>query len=457
MTDDNAKAAQGDVKKLSTEAYKGVRDFYPEDMAVQKQIFSIWQNIAEKYGYQEYSASVLEPAELYRAKSGEEIVNEQTYTFTDRGDREVTLRPEMTPTLARMIAGRKRELVYPLRWYSIPNLFRYEQPQRGRLREHFQLNVDIFGVTSLNAEIEVISMASDIMHSFGLKDNDFEIRINSRKLMNYITREVFALDETKAHAISKLIDRKNKMPADIFSEKIAEILIDKADAKEFETLLNSQNFNEFVACLPETETEHEGIREVREVIAGLEALGIANARFDQSLMRGFDYYTGIVFEVFDKNPINRRSVLGGGRYDELLALFGGEKVPAVGFGAGDVIARDLIEAYGKLQTESATAELAICIISEKTAEKNSATDYTESANEIAQQLRANGLKTLVDYSGKKIADQIKSADRRGIPYIIVIGEDEVSTGSMTLKNLKTGREIKVTVDTVASLIKASHA
>lgn len=446
MTDDNAKTAPGDAKKLSTEAYKGVRDFYPEDMAAQKQIFSIWQNVAEKYGYQEYSASVLEPAELYRAKSGEEIVNEQTYTFTDRGNREVTLRPEMTPTLARMIAGRKRELVYPLRWYSIPNLFRYEQPQRGRLREHFQLNVDIFGVTSLNAEIEVISMASDIMHSFGLKDNDFEIRINSRKLMNYITREVFNLDADAAHAISKLIDRKNKMSADIFSEKVAEILTKEkagpSKAKEFETLLNSQNFNEFVACLPETDTEHEGIGEVREVIAGLEALGITNTRFDQSLMRGFDYYTGIVFEVFDKNPVNRRSVLGGGRYDDLLALFGGEKVPAVGFGAGDVIARDLIEAYGKLQTESSTAELAICVMD----------GYAESANEIARQLRSNGVKTLVDYSDKKITDQIKSADRRGIPYIIVIGEDEVSIGSMILKNLKTGKEIKVTVDTVDSIV-----
>jgi len=352
-------------KKLSTDAYKGVRDFFPEDMAIEKEIFDIWRNVSEKYGYEEYNASVLEPSEIYREKSGEEIVNEQTYTFVDRGDREVTLRPEMTPTVARMVAARKRELVYPLRWYSIPNLFRYEQPQRGRLREHWQLNVDIFGVESINAEIEVINMAYDITRAYGLKDTDFEIRINNRKLMNYITRDVFQLDDVKAKKIAKLIDKKEKLSPENFEMMADEILGSREINQKFLTLLNSKNFEEFTSKLPQTAEEHEGLKEIRQVLVGLENLGIKNARFDQTLMRGFDYYTGTVFEVYDLNPANRRSVFGGGRFDDLLALFGNDKVSAVGFGAGDVIARDLMETYGKIKSPKDIADIAICIVGEQ--------------------------------------------------------------------------------------------
>jgi len=422
----------GKPKKLSTEAYKGVRDFFPEDMAVQNRIFGIWKNVAEKYGYEEYSASVLEPAELYREKSGEEIVNEQTYTFTDRGDREVTLRPEMTPTVARMVAARKRELVYPLRWYSIPNLFRYEQPQRGRLREHWQLNVDIFGVESLSAEIETINMAYDITRGYGLSDTDFEIRINSRKLMNYITHDVFSLDEEKSKKIAKLIDKKAKLSGEKFEMIAEEILDNKEITQKFLTLLNSSNFEEFTKRLPQTTEEHEGLREIRTVIEGLENLGIKNARFDQTLMRGFDYYTGVVFEVYDLNPANRRSIFGGGRYDDLLSLFGSEKVPAVGFGAGDVIARDLMETYKALENASRTAEIAICILGEQN---------TPFALDTAQKLREKGIRVVVDLSGRKIGDQIKNADKKKIPKVVCIGDEERDSGKLKVKELATGNEL----------------
>jgi len=454
-------------KKLSTAPYKGVRDFFPEDMAVQRKIFGIWRDAAEKCGYEEYGASVLEPAELYRTKTSEEIVNEQTYTFTDRGDREVTLRPEMTPTLARMVAARRRELTYPLRWYSIPNLFRYEQPQRGRVREHWQLNVDIFGVDSINAEIEVISMASDITRAYGLKDSDFEIRINNRKVMNYVTREVFGLDEVSARKVARLIDKKDKLARDAFEIGVREIfgegqIIESArrekmqkEADSFLTLLNSKNFEEFTSNLPQTAEEHEGLREIRDVIAGLEKLGITNTRFDQTLMRGFDYYTGIVFEIFDLNPENRRSVFGGGRYDDLLALFGNEKVPAVGFGAGDVIARDLMETYGIISksenasTEGsaaivASADLSLCVVGDANAAY---------ALDVAQSLREKGVRVSVDFSGKKLGDQIKNADKKCIPRIIVIGDEEVKTGKLRMKTLKTGEEVEATEDSLPSLIQ----
>lgn len=417
--------------KLSTDSYKGVRDFYPEDMAIQNQIFDIWRSISHKYGYQEYNASVLEPADLYRAKSGEEIVNEQTYTFKDRGDREVTLRPEMTPTVARMVAGKKRELAFPLRWFSIPNLFRYEQPQRGRLREHWQLNVDIFGVDNLQAEVEIIQMAYDITLAYGLKPADFEVRINNRKLMNYITKDVFNLDEDKAKKLSKLIDKKEKLPKDTFELLAQEILNDKN--QQFLTLINSKNFEEFTTHLQQTKEEHEGLREIKSVIESLEKLGITNARFDQTLMRGFDYYTGIVFEVFDKNPQNRRSVFGGGRYDDLLSLFGGEKVPAFGFGAGDVVARDLMETYGMISKNSkpSPADIYLCLLNK---------DVVGFAQDLAQNIRNNGKKVAIDFSFRKIGDQIKNADKMNIPNVICIGEEEVKTGKLKIKNLKTGNE-----------------
>ena len=424
-----------DQKKLSTDAYKGVRYFFPADMAVENKIFAIWRDIAQKYGYQEYNASVLEPAELYRAKTGEEIVNEQTYTFTDRGDREVTLRPEMTPSVARMVAAKRRELAFPLRWFSIPNLFRYEQPQRGRLREHWQLNVDIFGVESVRAEIEVINMAYDITRAYGLKDNQFEIRLNDRKIMDYVTREVFALNVEQANKLSKLIDKKNKLKPEAFEAAVVELFA--ADPKlkgrdeQFLTLLNSRNFEEFVSRLPETKEEHVGLKEVREVMKGLERLGITNVRFDQTLMRGFDYYTGVVFEVFDLNPLNRRSVFGGGRYDDLLALFGNDKVPGVGFGAGDVIARDLMETYGTLPKDVAPADIAIAIVGEQN---------EPYALDLAQALRARDIRVAVDLSGKKVGDQIANAGKRGIPRVIAIGDEEVKTGKLRVKDLKSGEE-----------------
>ncbi|MEN9912899.1 MAG: histidyl-tRNA synthetase [Candidatus Parcubacteria bacterium] len=432
-----------DQKKLSTDSYKGVRDFFPADMAVEKRIFDIWRNTVEKYGYEEYGASVLEPAELYQAKSGEEIVSQQTYTFTDRGDRQVTLRPEMTPSLARMVAAKKRELPFPLRWYSIPNLFRYEQPQRGRVREHWQLNVDLFGVDSIAAEIETINMASDIMRAYGLKDSDFEIRINNRKLMNYVTRDVFGLDETAAQTIAKLIDKKDKVSVEAFSLGVQEVFSaqNKSDkVQAFLTLLNSKNFEDFTTNLPQTTEEHVGLKEIRDVIAGLERLGVTNARFDQTLMRGFDYYTGVVFEIYDLNPANRRSVFGGGRYDDLLSLFGNDKVSAVGFGAGDVIARDLMETYGTLPKNESPADVALIVVGEQN---------TPYALEVAQSLRSKNIRVAIDLSNKKVGDQIKNADKRGIPSIIAIGDEEVKTGILKMKNLATGEEISGTEAEIA--------
>jgi len=414
----------------STESYKGVRDFYPADMAIQNYIFSKMKKTAESFGYSEYGASVLEYADLYKAKSGEEIVNEQTYTFKDKGDREVSLRPEMTPTVARMIAAKQKELSFPLRWYSIPNLFRYEKPQRGRTREHWQFNVDIFGVKNINADVEVISLTSALMKSFGFKDGNFEIRVNNRKIVNYILNDLFALDENTAKTISKLIDKKDKMKAEEFNKAIQETIPERSS--ELLQLLNSKNFEEFVSHLPKSAELQEGIIETKELIKRLEDLGITNVVFSQSLMRGFDYYTGTIFEIYDTNPENIRAIFGGGRYDDLLDIFGKDKVPAIGFGMGDVGIRNMLETYNILPAIVAPAELYICIQNENS---------IGFAQDLAQKLRNNGLKVSVDYSGKKFGDQIKYADKNKIPFITCIGDEEVKNGKFKIKELTSGEEI----------------
>src|SRR3989338_3808098 len=336
-------AEEARKNNLSTEPYKGVRDFYPEDWAVQNHIWKACRVAVERFGFEEYNASPLEPAELYKSKTSDEIVNEQTYTFTDRGEREVTLRPEMTPTVARLIAAKRKTLVFPVRWYSVGNMFRYERPQKGRLREHYQLNVDLFGIAGVDAETEMINIAYEIVRGFGIIDERFEIRINSRKVMNYIIGTLLGQSGEDAKKTAQLIDRRAKMKKEVFDAAISEHLGEKD--RLLLTLLNSKNFEEFISRLPKHPELDAALHELRTLMEQLEKLGITNVVFDQTLMRGFDYYTGIVFEVFDTNPANPRSLFGGGRYDNLLDLFGVERVPTVGFAMGDVTMRDVLETY----------------------------------------------------------------------------------------------------------------
>jgi histidyl-tRNA synthetase len=348
----------------------------------------------------------------------------------------------MTPTVARMIASKRRELFFPVRWFSIPNLFRYEKPQRGRLREHWQLNADIFGVESLQAEVEIVSLASEIMYAFGLKPNHFEVKINNRKITNYILETLMGLSVEDARKAAKVIDRKEKVSAEAFAEMIKEVVHEQDNF--LLTLLRSENFEEFVSRLPEDSALQNGINEVKSLLEQLEKLGITNVRFDQTLMRGFDYYTGIVFEIFDTNPENRRALFGGGRYDNLLEIFGEEKIPAVGFGMGDVTMRDVLETYNLLPEASNAPMLGICMIDQ------SRFDF---AHELSQKLRQKGVSSIIDYSGKKLGDQIKRFDKKGLPFIVCIGDEEVKTGKFKIKNLKTSTEVSVTEDEIADNLK----
>ena len=418
---------------VSTKPYKGVRDFYPEDMAIQRYIFDMWSYTAESFGYQRYDASILEPAALYKAKGAEneEMVNEQTYTFTDRGNREVTLRPEMTPTVARMVASRQRELTAPIRWYSIPNLFRYERTQRGRLREHWQLNCDLFGIDSIAADIELISLAHQLLTDFGATPEMFEIHVNDRRTMQKAYELLGITDTQTITAITRVNDRKNKVDNDTYLSTLTETVQDKALAIEIQKMIEAPDAGEHA------------------VVTALHELGLTNVRLDRSLARGFDYYTGIIFEVFDKHPKGtKRSMLGGGRYDNLTGLFSDTPISGVGFGMGDVTMRDFLETHSLLPESALTTAPLLTIIP-------LSSDEHQSAQAFAQQFRAQGISTSVDFSLRKRDKRFKSAVDAGVKYAIILGPDETATNTYTLQNLRNEQQISGTIPELITAFTAS--
>ena len=395
-----------DKPKLSTEPYKGTRDFYPEDMIVRNYMFDAMSRAVERYGYVEYGASLIEETALYKAKSGEEIVNEQTYSFIDRGGRDVTIRPEITPTLARMIARRRKELTFPLRWYSNPNLFRYERPQRGRVREHWQFNVDIFGIDSVSADMEIISVAHNIMRELGAAEKNFEIKVNDRRIMNFLLSDFLGVNDEHVQLLSKLIDRKLKIPKDDFTEQAQEILGEKTGL--FIDFLNNTDINN----LPKDFVENEGVRDLKKLLKDWNDIGITNVVYDPTIMRGFDYYTGMVFELFDTGPENNRALFGGGRYDDLVGIFDVEKVSGVGFGMGDVTIFDYLKTYDLIpKSLRSNTDLYICVC---------APEYEKDANKLARYLRDSGVNVAVDITNRKISTQIKTADKKKISFIVCI-------------------------------------
>ena len=403
---------------LSSEPYKGVRDFYPDDWSKLTQVFATIRNTLESYAFEEYNASPLERAELYEQKTSEEIVSEQTYTFEDRGDRKVTLRPEMTPTFARMLAAKRREIPFPVRWFSIPNVFRYERPQRGRLREHYQLNVDLAGIADMKADGEIVVIAHTLMKALGAKDSDFRIRISSRTLLAAACAATGFDNEEAIRIYSRLLDKKSRL-----------------SVAEFESALGPTRSDPLKAIESGEDAKvAEEKKKLEDFIAAFKERGITNVVFDPEIVRGFDYYTGIVFEIYDTNPENPRAIAGGGRYDNLVSLFGGDAIPCVGFAVGDVTLMDFLETHGFAPKPTASADVFIGTPSES--------DIMH-ASLFGEELRANGLRVLVNKTGKGLGDQIKEASRRGITYFIAFGEQEATSGNVRVKTLESGEEIEL--------------
>ena len=412
---------------LSPQPYKGTRDYYPEEKAVQNYIFETWRKTVQSFGYKEYGTPLLEPLDVYMAKSGDELANEQTYAFTDRGGRTVAIRPEMTPSVSRIVAARRQEFAYPARLFSIANFMRYERPQRGREREFWQLNVDMFGSDGVAAEAEVLQLADVLLKGFGATSDMYTIKVNNRKLINFVMANYLGLDEVQSSAMIKLLDRKDKVPAEVFNEQAA-IILDNSQTRidQLSVLLAARS----MADLPESITNSEAVSEVRELFTLLDKLQIESVVFDITLMRGLDYYTGMVFEVADTDPENNRSLFGGGRYDGLVGMFGVEPVSAVGFAPGLTTTELFLRSHKLLPELTPAVDLYVASIG----------DTALQALQLATELRKDGASVEVDVSGRKFDKLLKTADKKNVTEIVFVGESEVSSGEYRAKNLASGVE-----------------
>lgn len=427
---------------LSTQPYKGTRDFYPEDKRIQNYVFGIWAKIAQRYGYEDYAAPTLEPYDLYAAKTGQEIVNEESYLFTDRGNRQVMIRPEMTPSVSRMVAAKRQELPYPARWFSIANFMRYQRPQRGRLREFWQLNCDIFGVETIDAEVELITMADEIMKAFGATDKMYSVKINSRHLVNFLMAEYLELDVVQSQLMIKLFDRKDKIAPEEFRDQALEIF-DTDKAKEGLHKIGALFAAKSMGELPKQILESSAIEQVQMLFTLLREHGVKSATFDIGLMRGLDYYTDIVFEVYDTNPDNARSLFGGGRYDGLVGLFGVEPIPTAGYAIGDVTFTDFLETHKLLPKLTTHTEVYMVVLG----------DALKGAQKLASRLRGEEVNVEVDITGRKLDKQIKTAVKKGVPYLLFVGQKELDEEMYTLKDLAAEKEHKVAFSRLVTTIK----
>lgn len=424
------------MSKVNTQPYKGARDFYPEDKQLQEWMFGKWKRVVERFGYQAYDAPILEPTDLYRMKGSDEIINEQTYTFEDRSGRSVTLRTEMTPTVSRMVAGRRQELAYPTRWYSIPNCWRYERTQRGRLREFWQLNVDLFGVDNTYAEVEMIQIVDALFQAFKAKRSMYTIRINSRVLVSELLKEC-GVSTSITTDVVRLIDKIDKLPPSAFATALDDITNNKAISSKVVEMLKVTSIDQFSDDIKKLES----VLALEQLLVTVNALGITNVVFDVTLMRGFDYYTDLVFEVADNSPENGRAMFGGGRYDGLVGLFGVEPVPTVGFGMGDVTFQLFLETNNLIPEFKSSVNVLVLTTS---------VEANNNAMSVASELREMGARVSVDYSARKLDKQMKQADKARAPYVLFVSEEE--SDQYTLKDLKSGKESKHSLERIASIV-----
>lgn len=410
---------------LSTQPYKGTRDFYPDDFRIQSWMFDHLRRVLVRWGYQEYDGPMLEPFELYAAKSGEELVNQQLYWLVDRGERKLAVRPEMTPTMARMVAGKFHELPKPVRWFSIPNLWRYERPQRGRLREHWQLNVDVLGGDRVLADAEIVQIALELMGEFG-GQKFVEVRVNNRKLMDHFFGNVLGLAADVALKVSKAIDARDKIGEEAYIKWLSDLGISDEVRQKMERFFKS-SFEQIQAEVP-----CEGTTELARLFAMLGEAGMAEqVQFDPMIMRGLDYYTGTVFEIFDISPENRRALFGGGRYDNLLGLFGNFPMSGVGFGMGDVGLRNFIETHGLLPKLSGGVDAFVSLPK---------LELLSVSNQVARELRARGVSVSTPLEASGFGAQLKLATKHQARFAVLLGDSELERGMLLLKDLQKGEQ-----------------
>lgn len=402
---------------------KGTRDFYPDEMARRMWLVDKLRQASEAFGYQQYEGPCLETIDLYAAKSGEELVKEQAFVFPDRGGDPITLRPELTPTLARMIASKQNELVFPARWWSFGPFWRYERPQKGRTREFYQWNIDLIGSESVQADAELVSVAATFLKLVGLRSDQVQILVNDRRLMDRKLTEI-GIGQDKKPEMLRMIDRIDKQPADVWEQNVADLGFSQEQIGQIRELLaNRELWRESV--------------ELSQLFDFLALNGLDEyVRYEPKIIRGLDYYTGVVFEAHDVKE-EFRAILGGGHYANLVGDVGGQPLPGVGFAMGDVVVMLVLEAFGLIPEELTHGETVFVTVFNE--------EMLPESMRLAGELRSMGFGVVLA-EPEKLAKQFKYADRLGLKKALVLGPDEIASGNVVVKDLRTFEQVVVNRD-----------
>lgn len=429
-----------DVKGLP-----GFRDFYPGDLAVRSHVLSAWHEVARRYGFEEYDGPPLEPLEIYTRKSGEEIV-EQLYEFQDKGGRPVALRPEMTPTLARMVGAHAAALRKPIRWYSMPQLYRYERQQRGRLREHFQLNMDILGESGVLADADLLAAAIDVTRVLGLDADQVRARVSDRRLLGSILRQLGVPDDRLVE-VYQVVDKLDREPRERLEERLAKLGLSSSTVDGVFDALEVEGLEALRSRFGGTAEVSERLQEFELYLDHLESLGFREyVDVDLSIVRGLAYYTGIVFELWDARQ-DLRAICGGGRYDDLLQVLAGVEMPAVGFGMGDVVLTELLRDHGLLPEYRQSIDCYVVSIGEETRDQSL---------RVVRALRDAGVSAAFEYRDRSPRGQFKSADSMGASWTAVIGPEELSAGTVQLRNMESGEEEPVKIEELTRRLRGGQ-
>ena len=423
---------------MNFQAPRGTRDFFPQDMVIRNWNEQRWKGVSRRHGFVEYDGPVFEYLELYRVKSGDEIVS-QLFSFEDRGGRELAIRPEMTPTLARMVAARASALARPIKWFSVPRLCRAERPQRGRLREFIQWNIDILGEDGEIADAECLFVAADLFRDIGLSPAQVHLRINSRAVVAALLRHADIPDD-RHPAIYAVLDRRDKIPLEAFLEQLRAIgLTDRQQAEltELGSARGPEGLSLIERRLADDEQGREHCRRLRAVFELLAAMGVADyCRYDMSVIRGLAYYTGIVFEGFGAGGL-QRAVCGGGRYDRLLSDLGGPPMGGVGFAQSDVVVQDLLTEAGLLPTTAETTDFFVI---------DADPAVFPGVLQVAASLRERNLATQFSYKRQGVGKQFKQAATANARRVVIVERDYAQTRAVTVKDMATGRQAALPLD-----------
>lgn len=422
---------------LSNQPPKGTSDWMPDEFAIRKYIFDTWRKVCESFGYEEYLTPLIESADVYRAKSGEDLGGKELWTLKDLADREFAIRPEMTPSVTRMVTKMYQDSPKPIRLFSIANFMRNEKPQRGRNREFWQLNFDIFGSDSLNADIEVLQIALEIMLAFNPPKNSFVMNINNRKLIDFILNEIAQVTEDQRRETVRILDKWDKLSKEEFESRLQkDANLQPEQIKKLATFMKSTTGEELSKNLPEIQ-DSQGLQEANETMEALTEMGYSDwINFSPNIIRGFDYYDGMVFEVFDTNPENNRSMFGGGRYNGLASIFGSQSFPAVGCAPGDETTKLFLEAWNLLDQvkQSQKKKYYVPLLDNS---------FVEQRDTVSSILRKNTNIVTDGLEEQRLGKALEWANKKEYDFTVIVGENEINKGGYTIKNMETGEQVEL--------------